>query len=178
MGEDGLERRGRGSGAAGRIQATSHPATLDPGLRPPQLLAMPMGQPLAQILPFQLPGLCGDQPLGCSRGLQPSAQGPGLLHVPVTEAHGVPVFAERLRVLCQEAPLWETLPQDPADGERQAGQLLTADHQGAPEMPPRSSSQKLGKVGRILRVLEVSTSAPPHPTRLARLAQPPSAPLH
>ncbi|ERE72410.1 leucine-rich repeat and immunoglobulin-like domain-containing nogo receptor-interacting protein 3 [Cricetulus griseus] len=113
---------------------------------------MPTGGPLtpAQIPPFQLPDLGQRRPGGCSRGLRPSAQGPGLLHVPVlTTALGLQVFAERPRILCQEAPLWETLPRGPAD-ERQTGHGLTPDRQDTPEMPPPGSFEKLRKLGQIL----------------------------
>ncbi|XP_055463829.1 uncharacterized protein LOC129677182 [Psammomys obesus] len=133
---------------------------------------MPTGQllTLARIPPFQLPSLCRGRPRGSGRGLPPSARGPGLLHVPVTTALGVQVFAERPRVLCQEAPLWETLPRDPADGDQQTGRSLTADLQGAPERPRCRSFQKLWKVGQILRVPAVSTSSPhpPDPSQTGR----------
>lgn len=113
---------------------------------------MPTGRPLtpAQIPPFQLLGLGRRRPGGCSRGLRPPARGPGLLHVPVlTTALGFQVFAERPRVLRQEGPLWETLPGDPAEGQRQAGHSLTPDRQDARDAPPPGSFQELRKVGPI-----------------------------
>lgn len=125
---------------------------------------MPTGRPLtpAQIPRFQLPSLGQRSSGGCGRGLRPSAQGPSLLHVPVlTTALGFQVFAERPRVLCQEAPLWDTLPGDPADGEP-TGHSLTPDRQDTPETPPPGSFEKLRKVVQILWVLR-STAALPLP---------------
>lgn len=125
---------------------------------------MPTGRPLtpAQIPRFQLPSLGQRSPGSCSRGHRPSAQGPCLLHVPVlTTALGFQVFAERPRVLSQEAPLWKTLPGAPADGER-TGHSLTPDRQDTPETPPPGSFQKLPKMDQILWVLR-STAALPFP---------------
>lgn len=65
---------------------------------------MPTGRPLtpAQIPHFQLPSLGQRSPGGCGRGVRPSAQGPGLLHVLVlTTALGFQVFAKSQRVLYQ-----------------------------------------------------------------------------